>query len=333
MIYRNISALAIVLILASCGNSERDYTAHNDDTGSEYAPQMYVSTPYEAYSQVESNEYNEHGMNMRRPAEGTVARTMGVDPSIGVDLLGSYPFPKDSLAIAAAILTNPIMKTDKSIADGEYMYNMYCEHCHGAKGNGDGLVAEKYMGVANINSRAFKGINSGHIYHVITMGKGRMQGHASQIRPADRWKIVHFVNQLRGYDDRKDPVRVLSDYEITQRTEIIENSESGNATILFPFGASATLVNAKLAEYLKGVAEKLSTGQLTIEGHTDNVDTREVNLPLGLVRADYIKNILVGMGVDPTQITTESKAFDEPVGDNNTVDGRRRNRRAELIFN
>jgi outer membrane protein OmpA-like peptidoglycan-associated protein len=235
--------------------------------------------------------------------------------------------------MAAAMLTNQIMKTEKALADGEYMYNTYCEHCHGAKGNGDGLVAEKYTGVANLNSRAFENITSGHIYHVITMGKGRMSGHGSQIKPADRWKIVHFVNELRGYDDRKDPVRVLSDYEIAERTEIIEDEENGKATILFPFGASATTVNTKLESYLSGVAKELGNSSLTIVGHTDNVDTREVNLPLGLQRADYIKNILVSLGVDGAQITTESMAFDNPVADNATVDGRRQNRRAELIFN
>jgi hypothetical protein len=34
---------------------------------------------------------------------------------------------------------------------------------------------------------------------VITMGKGRMWAHGSQILPKDRWKIVTYVNTLRGY--------------------------------------------------------------------------------------------------------------------------------------
>jgi len=42
-------------------------------------------------------------------------------------------------------------------------------------------------------------VSSGHIYHVISKGKGRMWGQASQIRPVERWQIVHYVNQLRGY--------------------------------------------------------------------------------------------------------------------------------------
>ena len=54
-------------------------------------------------------------------------------------------------------------------------------------------------GVANLTSDALQNVTEGHIFHVITMGKGLMWAHGSQVSPEDRWKIVMYVNQLRGY--------------------------------------------------------------------------------------------------------------------------------------
>jgi hypothetical protein len=40
-------------------------------------------------------------------------------------------------------------------------------------------------------------VADGHIYYVITNGKGRMAQHASQVEPLERWKIVNYVRELQ----------------------------------------------------------------------------------------------------------------------------------------
>ena len=167
------------------------------DPGVEYASQMYHSLPYDPYSQIDPNSYNADGLNMRLPVPGTVSRQQnGEDLSIEMSL--NYPFAKDSLEYAAKVLKNPISMSDTSVmSQGKDLYTKYCQHCHGEAGDGQGPVAKKYGGVANLKSVADK--TEGHIYHVITMGKGRMWAHGSQILPKDRWKIVTYVNTLRGY--------------------------------------------------------------------------------------------------------------------------------------
>ena len=67
---------------------------------------------------------------------------------------------------------NPLDSTAAVVADGKILYEMYCDHCHGAKGEGNGKVSEKYNGVPNYKSDALKSITEGHIFHVITHGKG-----------------------------------------------------------------------------------------------------------------------------------------------------------------
>jgi mono/diheme cytochrome c family protein len=209
-----LMGLAVALLLASC-------SAEGDDPGREYAPNMYHSVPYDQLKQItdpdagrwltsieykdghaefyNSNNLNPFRMNMRMPPANTVKRNpYGWLP---------YRLGKDSLDIAARTLKNPLDTTEAILSQGKILYDSYCEHCHGPKGKGDGLVAEgaevdgkkkgNYNGVANLTSDALKGISEGHIFHVITHGKGLMWPHGSQIEPADRWKIAKYVKTLQ----------------------------------------------------------------------------------------------------------------------------------------
>ena len=182
-------------------------SAGKDNPGVEYAPNMYHSVPYEPLSQVtdkeigswldsnpddehgefyNSNPYNPYGMTMLEPVENTVKR----------DSYLPYRIHKDSLELAARV-KNPIEDSDEVLKEAKLLYEVYCIHCHGEKGMGDGLVAKEYKGVTTYNSRAVKDKSEGHIFHVITHGKGRMWGHGSQISVEDRWKIVKYVQTLQ----------------------------------------------------------------------------------------------------------------------------------------
>ena len=212
---RLIIGFAGTALLASCG-------AGGEDQGTEYAPNMYHSVAYEPYSQItdkeagrwatsieynddslnfdshaeyyNSNSLNPHRMNLRMPPANTVSRNKnGYLP---------YRLGKDSLQFAAATLVSPLDTAENAsvaiLAEGKILYETYCDHCHGAKGEGDGKVADKYNGVANLKGAAIKGVSEGHIFHVITMGKGLMQPHGSQVSVEDRWKIARYVKALQA---------------------------------------------------------------------------------------------------------------------------------------
>lgn len=199
---RYLGIITVGIILASC-------TAGVDDTGLEYAPQMYHSTPYEPLTQIQdensgnwldsndedehgefynSNPYNQFKMNMREPVANTVRRGQLLPVRLG----------KDDLEEAAVTLENPFPADDESVVkQGKALYDSYCKHCHGEKGNGDGLVAEAYAGVANLHNASLTDITEGHIFHVITYGKGLMGAHGSQVSPEDRWRIARYVKELQ----------------------------------------------------------------------------------------------------------------------------------------
>ncbi len=183
-------------------------SARGDRTGVEYAPQMYHSVPYEGLAQVTdteagrwltsqeggaaefytSNPNNPNAMNMREPVENTVPRGKYLP----------YRIPKDSLELAARILKSPLDSSAEVVASGKVLFDRYCEHCHGANGAGDGLVGQVFKGVTPYNSRAVKDKPEGHIFHVITHGKGRMGAHGSQVSVEDRWRIVRYVQTLQN---------------------------------------------------------------------------------------------------------------------------------------
>ncbi len=192
----------IVTVLGAC-------TAGPDDTGVEYAPQMYHSTPYEPLTQIQSkdagswldsnpedehgefynsNPYNKFGMTMIEPVEGTIKR--------GAYLADRGIAPMDYVT-AEETLVNPFGSDKEVLKEGKALYERFCEHCHGTKGLGDGLVGEVYKGVTAYTSATVKDKKAGHIFWVITNGKGRMGAHASQISVDDRWKIVTYVQTLQ----------------------------------------------------------------------------------------------------------------------------------------
>ncbi|MDA0196159.1 MAG: cytochrome c [Bacteroidetes bacterium] len=197
----SLSAFAFVAYgLSSCA-------AKGDYTGTEYAPQMYHSVPYEGLSQIQdkeagnfitsidgpgefytSNPNNPNEMNMRAPVPNTVPRNKnGYTP---------YRLATEDLETAAGNINPLPTDNPQIIVDGKLLFDRFCEHCHGPKGLGDGLVADKYPGVANLTGLAYQDITEGHIFHVITMGKGLMGAHGSQLSPEERWKIARYINEV-----------------------------------------------------------------------------------------------------------------------------------------
>ena len=206
---RSLFFLATIGFLSGCA-------AKDDYTGVEYAPQMYHSTPYEPLSQIKdesagewldsnpedehgefynSNPYNTSKMTMREPVSGTVKRTRpGVVKSVKEV---PYRIPKDSLEMAARLAVSPLKDSKEVLKKGKALYERFCKHCHGTKGQGDGLVGKVFLGVTPYTSAAVKDKPEGHIFHVITHGKGRMGSHASQLSVTERWTIVKYVQTLQ----------------------------------------------------------------------------------------------------------------------------------------
>jgi OmpA-OmpF porin, OOP family len=65
-------------------------------------------------------------------------------------------------------------------------------------------------------------------------------------------------------------------------------------------------------------------------GHTDSVGGEAYNQKLSVQRAESVKAYLVGKGVEKNRVYTEGKGKKQPVADNKTAEGRKKNRRVEI---
>ncbi len=163
--------------------------------GYEFMPDMYRSPSYETYS---ANPNFKDSMTARQPVEGTIARGDAIYTDY--DRL-PYPLPNtpEGYEEAATKIHNPLDKTDLNMAEGKRLYENYCTHCHGATGQGDGLVVQNNgPKPPAYNSDQLKGLPEGKMYHTIQWGKNMMGSHASQLTPTQRWKIVMYVQTMQA---------------------------------------------------------------------------------------------------------------------------------------
>ncbi len=65
-------------------------------------------------------------------------------------------------------------------------------------------------------------------------------------------------------------------------------------------------------------------------GHTDSVGSDSYNKSLSERRANSVRDMLVGQGIDAARITTEGRGESQPKADNATAEGRQANRRIEV---
>jgi len=72
---------------------------------------------------------------------------------------------------------------------------------------------------------------------------------------------------------------------------------------------------------------------IRIEGHTDSYGTDELNLTLSMARADAVRQyMLANMQLDPGQVEAVGLGETHPIANNETKEGRARNRRIDVVI-
>ena len=120
---------------------------------------------------------------------------------------------------------------------------------------------------------------------------------------------------------------------ITVKTISDKVEQSGDKTIIyFKYNSDERLHDEEIEKYLSALAIQHKDLQsiFNITGHTDNTGIAKANSKLGLMRAEAIKKYLVSKGIPADRITTKSMGDSAPISDNNTVEGRQKNRRTEI---
>ncbi len=105
------------------------------------------------------------------------------------------------------------------------------------------------------------------------------------------------------------------------------------STVLFKVG-DASFNASESGPYLDRVADLLTRKtdkKVSVEGHTDSDGSATLNDTLSRARAQAIADALLARGVKGERLSTTGYSFNRPIASNATEDGKRLNRRVELI--
>jgi mono/diheme cytochrome c family protein len=99
----------------------------------------------------------------------------------------------------------PIPVTEELMARGKNRYDIYCVVCHGASGQGDGIINKRALELqmstwvppSSFHTDLVRGRPVGHLFNTITNGIRNMSGYGSQLEPEDRWAVVAYVRALQ----------------------------------------------------------------------------------------------------------------------------------------
>ena len=92
----------------------------------------------------------------------------------------------------------PFAIAHADLVRGQQRFNIYCTPCHGALGDGNGMVVQRGLRqAASFHQDRLRQEKAGYVFDVITNGFGAMPDYAAQIPVRDRWLIVAYVRALQ----------------------------------------------------------------------------------------------------------------------------------------
>jgi len=178
--------VASLAVMASC-------TSEKKDRGLEVLPDMFHTPAYESQdagtievdardAQGQPIKRTVHYPEMRAPPEGTIPRGFTPYPLAATDWTG------------AKLHHNPLPLTAQVLKRGQRDYLSYCAPCHGRDGNAaNGYIAKQFSGIPSLNGLSVLQYAEGEIFHIVTVGKGRMSDLRAQLPPENRWSVVRFL--------------------------------------------------------------------------------------------------------------------------------------------
>lgn len=235
--------LASAALLAGCRGDRSDKPPR------QFLPDMDDQPKWKAQSQ---SEFFADSRTMRRPVEGTVAFSRrAIDPGVAAGaewgqmylteradfLEEDFPFYHGTDGQSSFIDYIPVEVTMELIERGEERFDIYCSICHGAAGDGQGMVGKRWaIAVANFHDEKYKDFaqrtgKDGYLFDVIRNGKfagvevvsGVPAHTGAQTMPAyqhavdahDSWAIVAYIRSLQAASDA-----TLDDVPEARRAEV-----------------------------------------------------------------------------------------------------------------
>jgi mono/diheme cytochrome c family protein len=174
-------------------------------------PDMWVQPKYKAQEQ---SDFFADESSSRLPVKGTVPFGQ---------VKGNDAYYR-GYANGKLVEQMPVPVTAELIARGQERFNVFCRHCHGAIGDGEGMIAQRgykvERPVASYHTDRLRQMPVGHFFDVITNGYGAMFPFSDRIPVEDRWAIVSYIRVLQRSQNAK-----LADVPAEHQTDLDMTTE------------------------------------------------------------------------------------------------------------
>ena len=166
-------------------------------------------------------------------------------------------------------------------------------------------------------------------YFLVSLPTGRdyafQVDHQNYIFYSDRFMLEENWNYRNYY--LEIPLNRLKATSPTEETRVVLNN------ILFATGEH-TMLPASEFELDKVKDLLLSNAQMRIrlEGHTDAIGQAEDNQVLSQKRAEAVRDWLISHGISAERLEAKGFGATRPIAGNETEEGRRENRRTEMVI-
>ena len=196
-----ITLLIIVPLLHPCSKNP-------DSPGYEWVDDMYRSQAIEAYVDYglvgdKVNDTLKRTISARKPVKGTIPFSKNKTLSTTNMPFNYGPSEDERIRAGEQVYLPSHYYNDEdikknNISEGKRLYTIFCAHCHGKKGNGDGkVITVGGYPAAPPAYNTLKDRKPGSVFHTITHGKNAMGPHGSQLNKDERWKVTMYVRTLQ----------------------------------------------------------------------------------------------------------------------------------------
>lgn len=297
--FKSSFILALALVFISCRGEKFDQEPIH--------PNMNMDQQ-ERFEAQEQNTFFEDGRSMRMPVEGTVARgNLREDQAFYQGINEDSSFVEDI----------PVNVTKAFLKRGQKQYDIYCAACHGATGDGQGIIMTGgygYVPAPSYHLDRLRNIEDGYLYSTIANGIRNMPSYAQQVEVEDRWAIVAYIralqrsqyvpeNEMQEYD--VDLASLRQEYQEAREKEMAaqkaRDEASGEEEISAARGEKLYEANACQSCHSRDGSDGIGPTHQNIFGRTEQLaDGSSITVDEEYIRESLVEpNAKIVEGYDP----------------------------------
>jgi outer membrane protein OmpA-like peptidoglycan-associated protein len=129
-------------------------------------------------------------------------------------------------------------------------------------------------------------------------------------------------------------LKELMKQDVTASSMFEALNRDGHIALYINYDTGKSIIRDDSKPVIDQIIEMMKSNpdlKIGVEGHTDNVGTPASNKTLSEARAKSVVTAIIAKGISSDRLSPAGFGQDKPIADNNTEEGRAKNRRVELV--